>query len=76
MEPVLSIQPEPLLERLPLRHAPAREAWIATLDEIERRGAGCVAFAPRDAHDAAGQAERDGVLEGLLAHHVSPPGAR
>jgi len=68
--PLLRIQPEPQLERFPLRDAPARESWIATLDAIEQRGAGCVVFAPRGPEGVAGAAECDAVLDELLAHHA------
>jgi GTP cyclohydrolase II len=70
-EVVARIQPEPLLERFPLARAAARAAWIETLERLDEAGSGCVVFAQRDSRGRAGEAERDGVLVDLLAHHVA-----
>jgi len=67
---LVRIHPEPLLERFPLRAAPARESWVGVVRELSEFGAGAIAFSHRDRNGATRASEREGGLFELLAHHL------
>jgi GTP cyclohydrolase II len=65
------VQPEPLLERLPLRATPARTAWSRVVEALAADGAGVVALSRRSARGACTASERGGAHLDLLAHHLA-----
>jgi GTP cyclohydrolase II len=64
------IHPEPLLERFPLREAPARESWLRVVEALRTHGSGVVVFGRHGARGAPSASEREGAGVELLAHHL------